>query len=545
MFYVAQAGSSLQVISTSGAIQTLSLPTGVTIDATIKGLFAVLAQQLVFVKAGTVNLWIDPATLTVGTMSILPPNSPPTIAAGAGTGLTGAYKVKVQFGTKDASGRVLNLSPASPESLSVTLSNKDLDISNIAVSTNPIVNFRRILRTAAGGVLFFQQQDIDDNSTTEILTTMPDATLSDLPEETSLSIPPGAIPGTSLKLITAWKNRLWAIGSGLGEGDAIRYSDIDTFYAWPALNNYPAYPRGEDSIGVTGFIPRRDELGVCKRGRILKIIGDDFDPDTGDGQVIIVAEGVGCIAPASIVVIRDIGFFLGLDGVYTFGPEGVTPISKSKVDGWFTTDTYFNRSRFPNAFGGFNPLTNSYELHLAALGSSVEDSWVSFQLDTKEWLGPHTTSAFTPSIRATLQDASGVQLAAIGGTDDYLYLMNQTTPSDVSGAGVASAISSQIDTKWHSGKNPDIDHFFGQLSVLNRIETAGTLTITPYIGRLNAAAGTPLTMALSAAQTDGRTRLDRLGTGPLCKLSFTLATAAQRFLIYGYDIAPFFELGRR
>ena len=40
-------------------------------------------------------------------------------------------------------------------------------------------------------------------------------------------------------------------------------------------------------------------------------------------------------------------------------------------------------------------------------------------------------------------------------------------------------------------------------------------------------------------------RLRRLGVANLCSLKFAQATAGKRFLLYGYEIDPVFEKGRR
>lgn len=539
MFYLAQGGSSLQSITSAGVVATLTLPSGVTIDATIRGRFAILAQQIVMVASPTINLWIDPFDLTVRPMGILPPVGAPTIAAGSSTGLTGAYRASVQFATKNLAGQIVNRSPITGPSISVTLANQSVLWTNIPVSPDTNVNCRILYRTAAGGTVYFEALEIDDNVTATLDENIPDASLSALPAATDLGNPPGSIAGTSLSLITEWKSRLWAVSAKYDERDEVLFTELDQFYGWNPDNSLPAYPKGEDTFGVTGLVRRRDSLGICKRNRVMKVIGSSSD----DFEIIIVAEGPGCIAPDSVVVIRDKGYFLGLDGVYRWDDSGVVCISRDAVDSWFTKDDYFNRTRFQYAFGGWNPVTNAYELCLAHVGDSTENRWVSFHIDANggkgEWLGPHLTAAFTPTVRARLENDSGLFLPSIGGTDGYIYLQNQATPSDV--AASSSAISAQVDTKFHSGKSPDVVHFWGRLSILSRIESGGTLIITPYVGRIDASAGT----TKSADLTLGRQILSRIGVGPLCKLSFTQATVGRRFLLYGYEIKPVFEVGVR
>lgn len=538
-FYLAHAGTALQAIKSDGTVTTLTLPSGVTISSSIRGVFAVLNQQVLFVYAGTKSLWIDPFDLTVRPMHILPPINSPTIAAGASTGLTGAYRCGVAYAVKSSyDGSIVNRSPVTGPSLAVTLANQDASYTNIPVSPDTNVNCRILYRTAAGGSDLFECLQIDDNVTTAIKDALSDAALDDLPADPGLGVAPGAQPGTALKLLTAWKSRLWGVSARIDEQDDVRYTEVDQFYGWSDTNSLPAYPRGEDIYGVVALAPRRNALGLLKRERVLSVIGSSSE----DFEVIIVAEGVGCCAPESMVVIRDKVYWLGLDGVYRWDDSGVVCISRNSVDPWFTTDAVFNRSRFPNAFAKWNPLTNSYDLHLAALGSSVEDRWVSYHLDKEEFLGPHKTAAFTPTCAALLESSTSTLVPVIAASDGYVYVMNQAASTDITGAGVSNAIEGIVEPRWHAMDDPDVFKYWGRLSVLSRIQTAGVqMTITPYVGRLDAAAQATITHDL----TTGREIFRRLGVGPLCRLKFSQNTIAWGFVLYGYEISPVHEVGKR
>jgi hypothetical protein len=542
MFYLAQAGSSLQIVQTDGTVSTLTLPAGVSVDATIRGLITAFARQLFFLRAGSINLWLDPSdpTLTLRPMSIAPPLSPPDLSAGAGTGLTGSYRVKVSYYVKNPAGNTVLESPLSETSLAFTLANQDLDISNIPVSpdatqfvssTSMYIFGRRLYRNVAGGSVFFALLDIDDNITTEILTTLPDSTLSLLPADPSLGNPPGTIPGTSIDNAVVWNSRLWAKASDPTRLDHLIYSEIDQFYAWPPENDLLAKPAGEDLFGITGFLPRRDELGFGKRGRLMKVVGNSNE----DFQVIIVAEGAGILSPASCVVIQDIGYYHGLDGVYEFGPDGVKSITLDKVAPWFLTDTYFNRALFSSSVGKYNPFNNTYDLHLASAGSSVLDRWISFDRARREWLGPQKTDAFTPTARGLLRDAGGAYLPVVAGSNGFLYKMNQGPSDD------GTAIAIDWITKWFSANAPDMLHFWDQATLFLKKQAAGTLIITPRVGTTAAADGTPQAVDMSVGD---RKRLGRWGAGRLLRLELTHSTDAQDVEIYGIE-QPFVEVGRR
>ncbi len=536
MFYLVQAGSALQIIKSDGTIaSTLTLPSGVTVDSTRRAKSAVLGSNVVIVNSPTINLWLDPLTFTLRPMSLLPPLGPPDVAAGSATGLTGEYHWKCSFAIKDDSGLVINESALTLQSLAVTLADQKGALTNIPVSTDTNVNCRRIYRTAAGGTIFFRVFDIDDNFNTSIEDSVSDESTDRLPEEPTLGAPAGAMAGVRMRTIVTWKNYLWGVADRFDLIDRLLYCEDNQFYAWGPDNFFRIYPEGEDAFGIVGFLPRRDALGVLKRQLLTKVFGSSPD----DFEVKTVVDKLGGIAGESCMVIRDVGYWLAEDGVYQWSDDGVECISREKVDAWFTTDTYFNRSKFPDAIGCFNNVENTYELQLAAAGSSNLDRWISFSIDKKEWLGPHKTAAFTPTARAMLRSDANVLRPVIAGSDGYLYLQNQTVPSDV--AGSASAIDAILEPKWHHGKAPNVEHLFGNLSVLSRIETAGQqLTITPYVGGLDAAAGT----AYTADLTLGRQRLGIIGPGRLARLQFRQNTVAQRFLLYGYEF-PLHELGVR
>lgn len=543
MFYLAQGASSLQVVQTDGTVSTLTLPAGVTIDATIRGIVTAFARQLFLTRSPSINLWIDPGdpNLTVRPMSIPPPFAPPDLAAGVGTGLTGSYRTKVSFFVKNPAGRTLIESPLSGSSLSVTLANKDLDISNIPVSpdaslfvsaTSQYIFGRRIYRNIAGGSVFFAMLDIDDNVTTELLSTLSDSLLSTLPADPSLGNPPGTVQGTSLGLMVPWNSRLWAVATDPARVDHLIYTEPDNFSAWSPDNDLLAKPVGEDAFGITGFLPRRDELGFAKRGRLLKVIGST----NNDFQVIVVAEGAGCIAPFSCTIIKDVGYYLGLDGVYEFGPNGVTSISLEKVAPWFQTDDYFNRALFSSAVGNYNPRNNTYDLHVVAAGSTDMDRWVSFDLSRREWLGPHKTAASTPTARGLLRDAGGAYLPVMGSSAGNVYKLNQSGATD-DGSGIV------IDwiTKFFSANAPDYMHFWDQATLFLKKQTAGTLVLTPRVGSTAAVDGTPQNVNMASGD---RARLGRWGAGRLLRLEFTHSTNAQDVEIYGLE-QPFTEIGRR
>jgi hypothetical protein len=528
-FYLIHAGTALQKVSTAGALTTLTLPGGVTVSASRRARFAILGRRIVVTNAPSVNLVIEASDLSVSVMNIATgPAATMTAAVGAAGLLSGTYRYVVTFAIMSGA-TVLSESVFSTVTGPIDVTLQQVDLAVIPVSGTAGVNARRIYRTTDSGTDYYLVTTIADNVTTTYSDNTSDYDLGLLPVINDLGSPPGVDGTDRLKVIVAWKDRLW--GAGTVEPDKLRYSGQNKVYAWNAVNFLNIKPVGQDVDGITAFAPRRDELGVFKRYSLWKVLGID----ESDFRVIQVAENVGCIAPDSVVIIRDTAYFLAADGVYTWDGSGVTPISRDKVHPWFTTDTYFDRADFPNAFAKWNPLYDTYELHLPNAGSSNVDRWVSYDTRRKIWLGPHKTDAFTPTFGGLMEDADSLLIPIQGSSAGFLYKQNRSTFTDDS-----TAIAFDVTTKFHHGNAPDIEHYWGELAIISKVESAGTLTITPTVGGLNAVAGA----AISHDLTLGRQRLRRLGTGRFAQLRFQQSSNNQGVEIYGYEI-PFHELGRR
>lgn len=529
-FALVTAGTSLQLVNADGTIQTLTLPADVTVLSGYRLRGAVLDRAVVGVNAPTRPIWVDPDG-AVRPLHVPPPITGPTLAAGAAGGLTGTFTAKHSNLIKDDLGRVLAESPLSRASVAVTVA-AQLIAGTIPVAVGSAnVNARRVYRTTTNGTVYFPWFDLDDNTTTEYSDDASDAALGLVAAPTDLGSPP-----SRFTLLVEWKGRLWAVSPA--DVDMLYGSGLRKVFAWPAALQNPVRPVGADTYGITGFLPRRDELGIGKRNVLWKMIGDSEDTFA----LKKVVEGTGVLAPDSCIVVRDVGYFLGSGvggfGVFAWSSAGVSSISDDLVHPWFNTDTYFARGQFPNAVAAYDPLKHAVLLFLSAPGSTTLDRWVSYDIEGKRWLGPHITAALTPTCAGVLKDTNELDRAVIGASDGYLYT---STPGNYSD-GTASAIDFDVTGKFHAGAPPapDIEHFFGQLSVLTKAEVAGTLDIIPKVGDLTVAAGTTMTHDLTLE----RERLARLGTGRLCQLRFRQNTAGQGVELYGYEI-PWHEVGRR
>lgn len=517
--------AGLQLLGSDGTLTTLTLPTGVTTVAGVASRVAMLANHLVVTGGVSQAIWIRP-NLTYSVLTLPKPGNKPALSSGGAGSYTGARRAKVQFLIKDAATKsVLGYGPLSEPSDSFSFSAQKQTIGSIATSLHPSVNCRRIFLTAASGTDYFAAVDIDDNTTTSITVDISDASL----DLTAIDATQFIGAPTDLDLITPWKDRLWG-RSGL---DNLVGSVSGGVYSWPVL--FPIDPRGTDNTGLSGLIPRRDQLGVCRRHIVWALTGSS----ESNYQMIKVAEGIGCVAPGSCIVVRDVGYFLGDDGIYAWDDQGIHSITDDTVKPWFTTDTYFNRAGMQYCFAAYDPVRNRILFFLPVAGgtSTVLNRWVELDIDSGKWFGPHVCSAVTSfSGATTAPDATNKLRLILGGSDGVCYAFAPGTFTD----GSSTAISLDAKGKPHAGDSPDLTHVFLQPTIFTKQQSGGTLTVTPHIGGIGASAGT----AQSHDMTKERERLARLGVGNLCALEFTEATAAQAVEIYGYLI-PYATLGRR
>jgi len=534
-FYLVVAGGTLYKLSTNGTALALDLPADVTLSPTRPPRFAIVGRHVLVVNNPTRSLWVDP-TFRVRPMQLVAPVGPPVLSAGAAGALTGAYRVKYTHIVKDPlTGALLAESDFSPESAPVDLAAQRLLASGVTVSPDQCVTHRRLYRTLAEGAVYYPWLDLDGNTLTVVEDDLTDDLLPNLAATRELGVGPGLLPGTYMTLCVEWKGRLWGVGNR--NIDTLRYSGLNQFYGWPATYGLDIKPIGGDAIGISGLIARKHLLGVSKRGVFWKVSGGQPDEDgIPQWDTDLERDGKGIRGPDTAQVIDDIGYYLADDGVYSWGPEGFQCRSDGKTRKWFTTDDYFNRTMFPQAFANYNETYDTYELHLAAAGSDVIDRWVSLDRKTGAWHGPHKTDKATPTCVFTIEDAGNRKIPVIGAADAVIYKQNQPGWSD---AGVAIALN--LQSKWHDGNTPTIEKVFGPLAVvLKKIAAVGRCLVAYRVGAIDG----PVTQTVALDLRMAHQTLPRVGKGVVVQLEITEDTNGIACELHGYEL-PFYELGDR
>ena len=542
-FTVIQAGANLQMVNDSGVLSAiLALPKGVTLRTDLPPRWTVFGGYVILVNTPSQPLTID-ATGTVRLLCPRPPRLAPTTASVTDSGptpLSGTYNgIRYTFVTYDQFQNLISETDYSPPStIATVLSSAALQVSNIDVSPDAVTG-RRLYRPTTLGAVNFQWIDLDGNVLTQMQDDTPDA---------ALSIVAAPINGTppDLTLIAEFRNCLWGVDRQ--QIDDLVFTDVGRQYAWLPFNVFEVPSVGSDSLGIRGLMGRRESLGVGRQNQLKAITGTD----TSNFQVQNLSQNCGVMAQESIAVYRDVAYFLWEDGVYSWSDAGITCISDGDVNttssgisavglhgrvrSWFATDDYFNRSRFQYAFGHVDPIRNKYRLFLNQAGSQTVVQWVEYDLNEHTWWGPHVTSQFSPTSVFTVLDGLLVQRPTFGGSDGSLY-REQTLRTD----GTIQPVVMDVILKRYDMEEPDIDKYWGQLSIIGKAQVTGTLSINIITGELNASTQ----FTISWDMTQARQRLSRMGVGKHLQLELVDGEVGQDVVVLGIEVSPVNVLGRR
>lgn len=524
-----QSSDDFFLVAEDGYGAALTVPSTVTVSLTRTPRFDVNKVHAIVVNSVDQPLIVDDA----GIMLFLSPQAPtaaPTLAVGTAGALTGVYGVKYTFAIRDLDGNIVAESGFST-SASVTLTSDKLSVSNLqTLSGLTAANYsdryeivRRIYRTTAGTSVYFLWYTVEDNTTTTFEDDATDAIISATAAD-SLGTAP------FLSHIAAFHDRLYGVDDSTNR-ERLLYSQTAQRWAWPT-DNYFTMPqvKGDTQSGITALMPRRDALGIAKSNMLIQLTGED----DSDFRVTILSTTVGCVSQESAAVYRDSWYFLGHDGVYRWSEDGLTCISDGRVRSWFTTDTYFDRTYFDEAFAVIDVADKSYKLFLVGAGDTTVTTWVEYDIESDTWWGPHETTAYT--LTSAMQLGAHSPLAAIGTSNGHIIIDGDARNDNESTAIEMEAILAPI-----KASDPPATTYFGHLTVEVDSQDEGTLNIYPTIGELSDSEQPVMERDMSTATET----LDRLGYGRFLKLRFYHNIANQIVQILGFEIDPVNIVGRR
>jgi len=195
------------------------------------------------------------------------------------------------------------------DACSVALSSNSASLQSIPTSADPQVDQRKIYRTLANGTTFYWLATINDNTTTTYTDNNADTSLGDALEEDHEPLPSGYG-----KLSAWWDNRLWVSGD-----NKILYSKSQYPESFSELEYYVNVDTDAQNDKITGMAVFLDSLYVFKRNSVFII-----KKKTGGtyGRFLLL-EGVGCLAPWSIVRKSNLLIWLSDLGFIFFNGEDI------------------------------------------------------------------------------------------------------------------------------------------------------------------------------------------------------------------------------
>lgn len=530
-FSIFQSGSSLYGMDQQGHTAALTLPTGITLDSTLRPRFTVQGNFAIMVNSPSRPITID-ANLVVRPLTPIAPFTPLTLSGAAGGALSGTFLARQTFVIFDAYGKLIAESDFGPDTTAATITSQYLRAQGVNLS-NENVSATRLYRTSSGTAVYFQWLDIDGNVQSEFRDDRSDAGLATF-SAPLLGTPP------DLAMIAEYKSRLFGVSKT--DPNFIHFTDVARPYAWPADFQQPMPRLGSDNRGCTGFIRRRDALGLGRSNGLYSFTGTD---DT-NFRIVNVSENCGIEATDSVCVYRDVAFFLWKDGIYQWDVNGITNVCEGKVQRWFTRNGTFNLSRLKYAFAQIDPLRKKYRLYLASAGSNIENCWIEYDFIRKQFWGPHFSRAMNPSCAFAFSTDSGLSIPMVGGTDGFIRVDRQRRTDDD-----ATGIDFDVSTAGHDVLMPLDEKYFGELHVSTKPQPRGTLDVYATVGDPDAprfAKDVVTDEQHEPFQYDQRNssdRLGRVGVGKACRLRFRNNEPGVDTVLRGYEVTPVHPTGRR
>lgn len=532
-FSVVQSGSTLYGIDQRGSKVALTLPTGVSLDETLRPQFAVFGNFVIIVNSPSRPITVD-ANLNVRVLTPAPPSSKPTGAASSGAGaLTGSYRARQTFRVYDANGRLISESDFGPTSDAVSLTSKKLALSGLNLSADA-VSASGLYRNTNAGSVYFKWAELDGNTQTTFEDDLSDASLSTL-SAPSLGTPP------NMYLISEFKGRLWGVGKNTK--DYVNYSEVGAQYAWPSDNIQPIPRTGSDNRGATALIRRRNSLSVGRANGLYQISGNSDETFRFDN----ITENCGVEATDSVCVYKDVAFFLWKDGIYKLDGNTVDCITDRRIRRWFTTNRVFNLSRLKFAFAQIDPFKFKYRLFMASAGSTIENCWLDYDFANDKFWGPHMSHDFNPSCGFQFCTDSGLFLPMIGSQSGFVYRERKQKFD-----GTATPIDFDVVTVRHDAGAPELTKYFGDLTVMTKPNReGGTLNIQATVGTLdekrralNPTHPPDETAEMTADLSQDHHRPGRVGVGEAFKLRFR-NNRMEDVHLRGYEVDPVSVVGKR
>jgi hypothetical protein len=277
------------------------------------------------------------------TVGIAAPTTAPTLAAGAGTGLTGSYIGYYTYAHKIGS-TLVHESSLSPGSATVALTNQNRSWTGFpTTSPDSRVNTIRFYVSVAGGLpKFVMEKTIGDTDT--ITENVGDDLLVE-EGSTARGVPPYSL------YMEPFHNRMFYVDPA--HPDRLYFSELNE----PESVDDLSWIATQGAETIMGIKVVRGQLIVFCRTSTYLVQGHDDD----DLSMIRLSPVIGCVAPYSIVNINEVLYFIGERGIFTYDGGSFRYISADVYGPW-ALDYAADPGVYADAIGCENRFNSCYHL---------------------------------------------------------------------------------------------------------------------------------------------------------------------------------------
>lgn len=321
----------------------------------------------------------------------------PTVAAGAGTNLTGTYYYAYTYTDNTQE------SGPSPFSAAITVTNQGIVISGMtAPPAGSSINLYRMGGTI-GGVPLQVASGILGTTYTDNLA---DAAITGAQLILTANTPLDLFPSSGINCCTFWKGRMWIGGGGQARATYLCYSNYELLSVFNQLSqtvdiggapNAPvSAPFGVTDVAIN-LLPVGPYLLVLKAESTWVVTGN-----TGADFVSQNISDVGCCSRGSAAEGYGLAFWLSEDGVQMFNNGGVTNISDATIRSFL--ETWFANVPPTTVFAGANASVSYLSSPVGWVNNRVyylsfpqQNVTFGYDLNTQQWfqLSQSTTAVYS------------------------------------------------------------------------------------------------------------------------------------------------------
>lgn len=465
--------------------------------------FRPLNEQTIWAFIADDNVMQKDNGSSITNWGISSPSTKATLSVGSSTGLTGDYKVQFTY-VRKKDGVLLHESNPSPISDALTVSDENIDISDIPTSSDSQVTHKRIYRSLANGSVTFFDTEIEDSVTSVSLDQADTALGSQV--ATNNDVPP---------------NASWAVSHQ--EHIFLCRDASNPHYLWWSRRFRPeSFPSdqfleiGNADDPLQCAIENNGLLAVFSKKTKYRILGN---VTTG----FIHQEALsrrGTSSPLAVIPTPFGIIFVANDGVFVTNIASKDTEISSQIAPLFNQETKNEMS--PINLNKSNTISSAYFKNKFYFSypsgtSTNPDTIAVFSNDTKKWY------FFDHPIRSLYVDHDFDELVG-GSTDGFTYVLE--TGTDDGG----SDISLEVQTKDYSGGVHDVRKLFRYFKIDADMLT-GTLTAEVFIDNV----ALPNTFSITGTRTKQLIPLPQDAFGYSWRVKLTYS-GTSRIKIYGVSM---------